>query len=197
METGWRLRLRNLIAERRLSMKELSLAAGLGETAVRDILERRGDPRISTLHAVAGAIGTSLAELYLGDEGTYQRIKVLGAVTDGEAWMPVVGSPTEIDVKVDGGEPIAVEVRGHSMFPAYRNGDLLIGSRQVVTHADNLIGLDCIVMTDTGERHVKILAKAAIRGRFNLRSYNPKHKDVENVKLAWAAPIVWIKRGQS
>ena len=43
-----RARLRRLMTERRLNMKELSLAAGLGETAVRDILIREQDPKHQT-----------------------------------------------------------------------------------------------------------------------------------------------------
>lgn len=56
-------RLRAIIQERGLDMKTLSKMAGLGETAVRDILERRPDPKISTVAAIAKALGVSLDEL--------------------------------------------------------------------------------------------------------------------------------------
>ena len=51
--TDWRDRLKKIIQQRGLTMKELSLAAGLGETAVRDMLQKVGSPRIDTITAVA------------------------------------------------------------------------------------------------------------------------------------------------
>lgn len=82
------------------------------------------------------------------------------------------------------------------MAPVYREGDLLIGAKRTGKSADNLLGLDCIVVTEDGERYVKFLARGTARGAFNLRSYNPAHKDIENVRLSWAAPILWVKRSQ-
>lgn len=65
--SDWRLRLRALLDERDLSMKTASLSAGLGETFVRDILERNRKPRAENLAALARVLGTSVSYL-LGDE---------------------------------------------------------------------------------------------------------------------------------
>lgn len=138
----------------------------------------------------------SLAELYDGEALVFQRIPVIGAVAAGEGWEPFDDELGEIELKMDG-EAVALEVRGDSMFPVYRNGDLLIGTKRAGPRADNLVGLDCIVMTDDGKRYVKFLSRGSMSGRFHLRSYNPAHRDVENVKIAWAAPIVWVKRSQN
>ena len=189
-----------MMDERRLNMKELSLSAGLGETAVRDILERRTNPRLDTLLAVCGVLGLTIAELVEGDVSVYQKVPLIGCISAGEGWLPFDDErdtvSDTIELRVDGGEPVGLEVRGDSMSPVYRNGDLLIGSKQSGPRADNLVGLDCIVLTDRNERYVKFLAKGDAPGKFHLRSYNPAHKDIPNVRLQWAAPIVWVKRSQ-
>lgn len=81
------------------------------------------------------------------------------------------------------------------MVPVYRSGDILVGVKHAGRTAHNLIGLDCIVETDTGERYVKFLSKSTQKGRFNLRSYNPANRDIEDVRIAWVAPVMFIKRG--
>lgn len=41
---------------------------------------------------------------------------------------------------------------------------------------------------------MKFLARGKKAGTFNLRSSDPSVKDIEDVKLAWAAPIEMIIR---
>jgi phage repressor protein C with HTH and peptisase S24 domain len=81
------------------------------------------------------------------------------------------------------------------MVPVYRPGDVLIGPKRVGQGIARLIGRDSIVQTEKGDRYVKILNKSPLRNHYNLRSYNLTSKDIEAVRLAWAAPIEWIKRG--
>jgi len=177
-------------------MKQLSRLAGRGETFVRDVLDYEKDPRLSNVIALADALGVSVGQLIVGDQPDFQSIPIIGRVAAGEGWNAVNDRLGEIELRVEGGEPVALEVSGDSMKPVYRNGDLLIGAKRAGTTADNLIGLDCIVLTEDGDKYVKFLARGSVRGRFHLRSYNPAQKDVENVKLAWAAPIIWVRRTQ-
>lgn len=182
--------------ERGLNAKQLSRLAGKGETFVRDVLDYEKDPRLGNVMALCDALGVSISELVEGTTPDYQTIPIIGAVAAGETWTAHGDSLGETELRVEGGEPVALEITGNSMAPVYRNGDLLIGAKRSGTSADNLVGLDCIVLTDEGNRYVKFLTRGSVRGRFNLRSYNPAHKDVENVKLAWAAPIIWVRRSQ-
>lgn len=191
----WRDRIRAAMVSRRLNMKELSIAAGLGDTAVRDLLEGRSvHPKIETIAAIAEKLGMTVSELWEGEAASYQRIPVIGCASAGEAWEPFSDELGEFELRVEGGEPVALEVRGDSMSPVYRDGDMIIGTKRAGPSADNLIGLDCIVVTENNERYIKYLMRGQTRGRFNLRSYNPAHKDIENVRLQWAAPILWIRR---
>jgi transcriptional regulator with XRE-family HTH domain len=198
MPETFRARLRRLMDERGLDMKGLSIAAGLGETAVRDILDRGADPRRKTIEKLSSALGVSSAELIEGADVSYQLVPIIGFVSAGEGWMPFDDDGhaqiDEVELRIEGGEAVGLQVRGQSMAPVYRDGDTLIGAKRTGPRADNLVGLDCIVMTEDGERYVKFLARGQVAGRFNLRSYNPAYADIPNVRLKWAAPIVWVKR---
>lgn len=146
------------------------------------------------MKALAVALGVSVAEL-LGDEALQQRILVVGHIGDRETWIPERKTISEIDLRLELGQPIAVQVRGRDMFPVYRDGDLLIGTRRPPEPISDFIGLDCIVETMSGEHYVKLLVRSAAPGRVNLRSpVNPSEPEIENVKLRWAAPIEVIRR---
>lgn len=192
----WRDRLKRLIEERGLNMKQLSLAAGLGETAVRDMLQKVTSPRIDTVLAIADQLGITLTELMEGRQNGPRKVSVIGYVSAGEGWTPFEGDGPvdDIEISIEGGAPVGLVVRGDSMTPVYRDGDLLIGAKRPTANVAKLIGRDCIVETTRGERFVKFIGKGSIRGRFNLKSYNPMHPDKENVEIAWAAPISMVIR---
>ena len=199
MSEDWKVRLRREMDLRGLNMKELSLRAGLGETGVRDALEKVKSPRQKTVKAIADALGMSLAQLMEGAQATAQQIKVIGSTTTAEEWAPSSHRKPKLEtvsLSVNG-EPISIIVADDTMRSAgYRRGDLLVGVRQNPATADNLIGVDCIVMTEDGRGLVKFLSRGEGRGRFTLRSYSPTTDDIPNVRLSWVAPIIWIKRRQ-
>lgn len=56
-------RLRALMDEAQINMKSLSLAAGLGETTVRDFMIRSRNPRIRTICCIAAALNVHPAYL--------------------------------------------------------------------------------------------------------------------------------------
>lgn len=196
--TDWRDRLKRLIDERGLNMRQLSEAAGLGETAVRDMLQKVASPRIDTVTAIAEQLGVTLAELLEGREAAIRKIPLIGYVSAGEGWFPFEGDGPidEVELSVGGGEAVGLVVRGDSMVPAYRDSDILIGTKRTSTGLHNLIGSDCIICTRDGERYVKFLQKSPMRGRYTLKSYNPTHADKINVEILWAAPIGLVIRGR-
>ncbi len=179
-------------------MKQLSLAAGLGETAVRDMLQKVTSPRVDTIVAVADQLGITLTELLEGRPDGPRRAAVIGYVSAGEGWTPFDGDGPvdEVEINIEGGAPVALIVRGDSMSPVYRDGDILVGAKRATTNALGLIGSDCVVETRAGARYVKFVAKGSVRGRYDLKSYNPVHPDIENADLAWAAPIGIVIRAK-
>lgn len=180
------------------NMKALSKAAGLGETAVRDLLTpgRRSNtnPTRRVLEGVGKQLDLTVAQM-TSEPAPPAVVPVIGIVSAGEGWSPIsADSNHTTEFRIDD-DAFALEVRGDSMSPVYRDGDMIIAARRAIARSDNLVGLDCVVELIDGRRFVKILAKGSIKGKMTLRSYNVGHKDVEDVTLAWAAPIIWVKRG--
>lgn len=176
-------------------MKALSLRAGLSESAVRDILNRGHSPNIDTLVALADALGVSPVWLLEGSEKPRLKIPAVGIASSDEVWAPADAKSSAIfDVVGPGQDLVSVRVEGNGLSPTYRHGDELLCRRHSGGFIDNLIGLDCLLMTADGERYIKILARGSSPGLFNLRSFNPLVRDIENVAVAWAAPVLMVKR---
>lgn len=128
-------------------------------------------------------------------------VPIVGYVSGGEGFAPadehVPGAEIEhVAISVPDDEQVAVRVRGDSMRPVYRNGDVIIGAKLTSSALDLAIGQDCIVKTRNGDGYVKTVHAGSRRGLYRLRSYNPAHVDVEDVELEWAAPIVQIIRNR-
>lgn len=175
-------------------MKGLSLKAGLHASTVQSILTKGASPSIDNFLSICEAMGVSPSALLEGEHSSVS-IPLVGLVSAGEGWNPVDGETSDaIEFEVGAHDTIALEVRGDSMSPVYRNGDHLICYRQFGPNADNCIGLDCVLRTADNRNFVKILKRGSRPSRFTLKSYNPLVDDIEDVALQWAAPIAWIKR---
>jgi SOS-response transcriptional repressor LexA len=132
----WRDNLRRILDQRGLDMKKVSKEAGLGETAVRDMLVGRvKEPGVSTLAKVADALNVSIGAL-LG-ESTYEErmsryVKVVGSAAAG-AWQEVTHQdfdvyeiPIPVDPKWSAGDLFALEVKGTSINRRARDGDWVL-----------------------------------------------------------------------
>lgn len=153
-------------------------------------------PGGDALMGIARVLGTSVDYILTGEEPNQLRIPVIGIASAGEGWSTDHhGGHEPILFDITSADALAIEIRGDSMSPVYRDGDFLVCSKYHGKHPDNLIGLDCAVMTKAGDGYIKILKRGTMRGRFNLKSYNPVFDDIENVEIEWLAPVQWIKRG--
>lgn len=192
----WRQRLAEVTDHFEGGMKGLSLAAGLSETKVRDVIRRGHSPSVESFLAICEAAKVDPNYILFGDEPPRVEVPVVGIASAGEGWTPIINESEHIEFALSNEDMITIEIRGDSMSPVYRSGDKLICRRHLRAF-DNLIGLDCAVLTEDGQGYVKILRRGTRPNRYNLKSYNVAQEDIENVKLAWAAPVVWIKRSGS
>jgi transcriptional regulator with XRE-family HTH domain len=148
--------------------------------------------------AVADLAGMTVAEFFHSRQPP-RLIPIVGAIRD-HGLIDFVearpGSPVQ-HIKLEHGEhgQVAVRVRDDSMSPVYRAGDVLIGRKLTGMQISEAIGKDCIIRTLSGDGHVRILRAGGAKHRYSLRAYNPATPDIDDVQLAWAAPIVWIGRG--
>jgi hypothetical protein len=196
MKLTWRERLRVLVdGPPKLDMKAVSLKAGLGATFVRDLLEKGRTPSVENFVSVCEALGVSPLTLIYGDDNPHITVPIVGIVSAGEGWTHIPDARHDpVEFALSGDDLVGIEVRGDSMSPVYRDGDRLLCSRHFGRHVDNLIGLDCAVLTTDGKGYVKILKRGSRPGRYNLKSYNPYVEDIENAQIEWAAPVKWIRR---
>lgn len=192
--------LKHWMAVRKTNPKRWSLAAGLGETTVRDIIERGRDPRYGTLEKLAEAMEISMGELLLISESR-PLVPVVGYVGAGAEVFPFDdhakgGGMDEVPAPPGLEDAVAVYVRSDSMWPVYRDGDLLFYRRAGMGRAvpSAAIGEECIVKVKDGPMLIKVL-KAGNGKLWTLESYNAPPRMEQN--LEWASPVLFAdKRGR-
>lgn len=184
----WRERLRAKVAASGMSRTELSRRAGLGTTAVRDILERGTVPSVETLAALAEVLQCPLYDILDGGLVLPRRVTVSGVVTASGDWVACPPSVTKIDDL--GGDLVAVLIDAAARLPGYRPGDVVISARTAAL--DNHIGRDVICESETGERRLGVLQRGREPGRYDVRALDPHQADL--IGVAWAAPVKVVIR---
>jgi transcriptional regulator with XRE-family HTH domain len=197
MKHDWRAQVRKLVGPgKRLDYKTVSERMGMSAGWLSDTLNDKSNPKVSVFIKLAEALGVPPAYL-LGDENAAGlTLPIFGVVSGGEGWTPAdqSGPIDYATFAIHGEDIIVLDVRGDSMSPVYRNGDQLFCQQRFGAGIHNLMGQDCVIETTDGERFVKILEKGSQRNLYRLKSYNPYFKDIEDVGLKWAAPVIWIRR---
>lgn len=188
-----------------MELKDLNVtgwcrAAGMSESALRWFLSGRsnamGDDTYEELAAAAGVPAAVLR----GDMPIGKAIPVVGRVGAGAEVFPIDdhekgAGDDEIDLPpgFDGRRAVAVRVEGDSMYPAYKEGDLLVYQRDGLEDWRDFIGQDVVVKLTDGRTFVKVL-KRATKTTATLGSHNAP--DIENARVEWAAPVLWVRRSQ-
>ncbi len=148
-----------------VNLKRLGEIAEILDIGMVDLVEDL--PRIPVVGRVgAGATVDSIDDFPMG-EGLHE-----------------VTCPVGLDPKYT----VAVEVVGDSMLPI-DEGWLLFYTRNYDGVPSECLGKLCVVqLADSGTRYVKRLKQGRGRGLFNLYSTNAR--EIEDVALAWAAPVL-------
>lgn len=97
-----------------------------------------------------------------------------------------------IEVPAAFGDVEAYKVRGDSMYPAYRDGDILC-VEPYDDSPDQLIGKECLVITTKDEWLIKQLERGTRPGRYHLISHNAEPK--RDVEIIQASPIRFVIKG--
>jgi transcriptional regulator with XRE-family HTH domain len=193
----WRDRLINRMEELGLTQAEVCRRAGVKSTMLTDILKRGQTPSVANLFKIANAVNLSLSELYEGVvRSSAYNVRVTG-ILEGATVLDAArsGKDTEISVSLPRDNLETIRIRSDLLEPAgYRRGDTVMGIRVDAQRAGNLIGKDCIVELADGHRLIAQLAKSAHVNRYNLRFFHRSQPDMEDVEIAWVAPISMILR---
>lgn len=173
-----------------IKAKRLSKVAGLGETAVRDLMDTVEDPRVSTLIKLADALEVPASSLF----GT--QVPVLGRIGAGGSILFEESDEPELVDRPPGasGRLMALRVTGDSMMPVYRDGDIIYVNRDHEGVLPDYLGEECAVHTIDGGTFLKVLTIGGQSNRYTLRSFNAV--DMENVEVLWASPVLFVMRNR-
>lgn len=170
----------------------LSLQVGKNRTLVRDLLERSNDVQLSTLTRLASAL-----EVPVGDLLAAPRVPIAGYIGAGGTIVFEDLGHSETVMRPPGisGSLVALAVRGSSMLPKYRDGDIIYIQRTHDGILPEYIGEDCAVRLVSGETYIKQLMAGSEDGRFTLLSLNAD--PMENVEVEWATLVRFVMPARS
>ena len=186
-------------------IRELREARGLTQAQLAELVGTTGQQMgrleagarkltVEWMQLLAPALGVNMADLMVRDTGTVPLVGIVGAGAEIFAIDDhMKGGGLEEVERPQGASSstVAVRVRGDSMKPAYKDGDLLYYDRQANGDLDHLIGNDCVVKLSDGRTLVKELRRNS--GGYWLHSYNAD--PMMDVEIDWAAKIKWVLKG--
>lgn len=184
--------LRRAMADRGVKPTTLSLKVGKNRTLVKDLMEKSLDVQLSTLIKLAGALEVPLADLIAAP-----RVSIVGYIGAGGTIVFEDMGLEDTVLRPPGisGTLIALLVRGDSMFPRYKDGDIIYIQRTHDGVLPEYIGEDCAVRLVTGETYIKQLITGSVPGRFTLVSVNAPV--MENVEVEWATLVRFVMPARS
>jgi SOS-response transcriptional repressor LexA len=168
--------------------KPLAKLAGIGETVVRDFVDKGVEPRVGTLIKIADALEIPASSLFGA------QVPVLGKVgAGGSVLFEETDEPEMVDRPPGAvGRLMALRVTGDSMMPVYKDGDIVYVGRDHDGVLPDYIGEECVVHTVEGGTFLKTLAIGSQFNRYTLRSFNAA--DMENVELVWASRVEFVMK---
>lgn len=86
---------------------------------------------------------------------------------------------------------IGLQVKGVSMYPRFRDGDVVVVYGEQRYDTETLLGDEVAVRTDEGRRYLKTLTQGSKPKRYTLTSFNSP-EPIQNVVVVWASPIEHI-----
>lgn len=194
-----RNRLREIRDSKGLTLREVAERAKTSEQQLGRL--EKGQRRLSDywIARLAPALEVAPDEIWSDSRDTIPSVPIVGYVGAG-AQVYNFDDQTNLDyVEVMPGaeETYALAVRGDSMFPRYLPGDLIFYTPVDFVDEARVIGRECVVQIAgdgaLSPTYVKRVQRGSKPGLYRLASYNAP--DIEDVRIAWAAPVAWIKRG--
>lgn len=171
-----------------IKKKPLAKAAGLGETAIRDIFDaERKDVKTSTLVKLA-----EFFEVPVDSLAGREEVDLVGKVgAGGSVLFEAFDVPETVPrPPAAAGKLVALVVEGESMLPRYDPGDIIYIKREHDGVLPEYIGHYCAVHLSDGGTFLKILELGTEPGVYTLRSHNAA--DMRNVEVIWASPVLFV-----
>lgn len=185
-----------------LDMKKHELAAAMAIAPPRlsELLRGKKMLRASEANAMAIALRAPVTQIFnvfgIGQlRQTYGTLAITGYI-DASSGVIIErtgmesGVLDEIDAPFPGYGGMVARVKGNSMAPRFRDGEV-VGFTPDGHDVGRLVGSEVVVCTEDGRMLLKILAKGTEPDRYTLLSLNRDEELIHNVAIAWAAPLDW------
>jgi transcriptional regulator with XRE-family HTH domain len=198
MAGDWKHRLKARIEELGMTDKQVCEDADVSPAFLGNLWSgKTKQPGVENLAAVCRVVGWKLHNLF--DDGPPEglRLTVQHRILSNEMWADRgPDGPRELPLDFLSQDLVSLDIETNDYRSSgYRRGDVVVGARSFGQHIDNLVGQDCILETDLGQKLFKVLARGDVRGRYTLKSFDPAQEDVKDAKIKWAAPVQMILRG--
>lgn len=179
------------------SQEELARAIGTTNQQIGRLENGQRKLTVDWMNRLAPALGCLPSDLL--EDAPPRLIPVVGYVGAGAEIFSIDdhlqgAGLEEIEPPHAGMHPdtVAVKVRGDSMVPVYREGDVVLYDRQVSGHdLKQLVGKDCVVRLKDGRTFLKELHIAD--GLYWLHSHNAT--PMMGVQIDWASKVYCVLKG--
>lgn len=185
-------RLRALRESRGLSQEKLAALAEVSTSQVSRLETGRTQLFTASAKRIAAVLGLASAAELIDQPDRPAEARIFGEVGAGAEVIHLDDGTEFVPAPPELSDPIAVRVRGTSMMPAYREGDVLFAEHRAHVPAD-VLDRDCIVQVHGGPCLVKLVQRGSAPGLFRLFSYADNTQS-DDVALDWAAPVRWVRR---
>lgn len=197
---AWSKRLNDVLQQRGWTQSELAQRAGVSRENVKKYCQGHvSQPRGDTLPRLAAALDVHGAWLRDGTGPQWRRVQLIGLVQGGGHFLARKSSPREktpsqsLIFEIAGKDPVAIEIQDDSLEPVYRSGDRLLCARTAIGNTAAFLDRECLVQLTSGKGYVARVRAGSRPGCFSLALANGL--TIADAELAWAAPVVWVKRG--
>ena len=191
-------RLKNARAAAKLSQQTLAKKAGVSQQAIGEI-ERGAVFSTKSIYKIAAALNVS-ANFLDPDVPAIQSgrtiVSIVGFVGAGAEIFTIDDHPKgagleEVEAPPGAGRSVvALRVRGSSMAPVYKDGDVIFYETQEEGDLSHLAGRDCIIHLADGRTFLKELRRS--NGDYWLHSHNAD--PILHPQIVWAARVRWVDK---
>lgn len=182
----------------KFSQSSLAKRAGVSQQLIGEI-ERGAVLSTKSIHKIANALNVSAnfldPEIPATQSGRH-IVQVIGYVGAGAEIFTIDdhhkgAGLEEVEAPAGAGPSVvALRVRGTSMTPAYKDGDIIFYETKETGDLAHLAGRDCVIHLEDGRTFLKELRRS--NGDYWLHSHNAD--PILHPVISWAARVRWVEK---
>lgn len=194
---------RGILQSKGMTQEKLAEQVGVNQSTIHrwtggaEIRSAEHRRKLLTIARERGVPSDDLVEPSAGIDLAEHEVALNGYIGAGAAVFRIEHDTVTNDIEyvrvpVGWGEIAAYKVKGDSMYPAYRDGDIL-ACPEYSGSIDSLIGKDCLIRTADERLLIKTLERGSQAGRYDLTSHNAP--PLRNQHVLEAKPVRYVQKG--